>query len=114
MRAKFGADSLGPYAGSLSKYGERVVLRILDKDNAFISLDLLGMSDNARAVIRLEELSPTYGAERRRLLVFADNRQDAAFFAPFFERTARDQGQRGSCRHSMAASSRRRRSPSVR
>lgn len=34
-----------------SRAGERVVLRILDKDNAFISLDLLGMSDNARAVI---------------------------------------------------------------
>ena len=27
----------------------------------------------------------------RNLLVFADSRQDAAFFAPFFERTARDQ-----------------------
>lgn len=27
----------------------------------------------------------------RNLLVFADNRQDAAFFAPFFERTSRDQ-----------------------
>lgn len=27
----------------------------------------------------------------RNLLVFADNRQDAAFFAPYFERTARDQ-----------------------
>lgn len=34
-----------------SRAGERVVLRILDKDNAFISLDLLGMSDNARTVI---------------------------------------------------------------
>jgi ATP-dependent helicase YprA (DUF1998 family) len=30
----------------------------------------------------------------RTLLVFADNRQDAAFFAPFFERTARDQALR--------------------
>jgi len=30
----------------------------------------------------------------RNLLVFADNRQDAAFFAPFFERTARDQALR--------------------
>lgn len=27
----------------------------------------------------------------RRLLVFSDSRQDAAFFAPFFERTSRDQ-----------------------
>jgi len=34
-----------------SRAGERVVLRILDKDNAFISLDLLGMSENARTVI---------------------------------------------------------------
>ncbi len=30
----------------------------------------------------------------RNLLVFADNRQDAAFFAPFFERTARNQALR--------------------
>ena len=31
----------------------------------------------------------------RNLLVFSDNRQDAAFFAPFFERTSRDQALRG-------------------
>ncbi|MDA9478896.1 hypothetical protein XI03_31295 [Bradyrhizobium sp. CCBAU 65884] len=30
----------------------------------------------------------------RNLLVFSDNRQDAAFFAPFFERTSRDQALR--------------------
>ncbi|MFC4292831.1 type II secretion system ATPase GspE [Sphingorhabdus arenilitoris] len=34
-----------------SSAGERVVMRILDKDNSFISLDLLGMSDNARQVM---------------------------------------------------------------
>lgn len=33
-----------------SRAGERVVLRILDKDHAFISLDLLGMSENARSM----------------------------------------------------------------
>ena len=31
----------------------------------------------------------------RNLLAFSDNRQDAAFFAPFFERTSRDQALRG-------------------
>lgn len=31
----------------------------------------------------------------RNLLVFSDNRQDAAFFAPFFERTSREQAIRG-------------------
>ena len=35
-----------------------------------------------------EEQLPMKG---RNLLVFADSRQDAAFFAPFFERTSRDQ-----------------------
>jgi ATP-dependent helicase YprA (DUF1998 family) len=35
-----------------------------------------------------DELLPMNG---RRLLVYSDNRQDAAFFAPFFERTSRDQ-----------------------
>ena len=37
--------------------------------------------------------SPPMGG--RNLLVFSDNRQDAAFFAPFFERTSRDQAIRG-------------------
>lgn len=44
----------------------------------------------------LEALPPPQGRssdapmQGRNLLVFADNRQDAAFFAPFFERTSRD------------------------
>ncbi|MCY4207195.1 MAG: helicase-related protein [Roseovarius sp.] len=48
----------------------------------------------------LEALPPLHGRsseapmQGRNLLVFADNRQDAAFFAPFFERTARDQALR--------------------
>ena len=45
----------------------------------------------------LEALPPPAGRSSqapmkgRNLLVFADSRQDAAFFAPFFERTSRDQ-----------------------
>ena len=35
--------------------------------------------------------APDAPMKGRNLLVFADSRQDAAFFAPFFERTARDQ-----------------------
>ncbi len=48
----------------------------------------------------LEALPPSQGRsseapmQGRNLLVFADNRQNAAFFAPFFERTARDQALR--------------------
>lgn len=34
-----------------SRAGERVVMRILDKENAGISLDLLGMSDDALAIL---------------------------------------------------------------
>ncbi|MBL0924043.1 MAG: type II secretion system ATPase GspE [Sphingomonadaceae bacterium] len=34
-----------------SRAGERVVMRILDKDNAGISLDLLGMSDDALTIL---------------------------------------------------------------
>ncbi|MFA1626880.1 DEAD/DEAH box helicase [Rhizobium mongolense] len=37
----------------------------------------------------------------RRLLVFSDNRQDAAFFAPFFERTSRDQAIRAAIHSSL-------------
>jgi hypothetical protein len=48
----------------------------------------------------LEALPPPPDREQdapmggRNLLVFSDNRQDAAFFAPFFERTSRDQALR--------------------
>lgn len=48
----------------------------------------------------LEALPPPSGRDAqapmkgRNLLVFADSRQDAAFFAPFFERTSRDQAVR--------------------
>ncbi|MCY4195304.1 MAG: DEAD/DEAH box helicase [Rhodobacteraceae bacterium] len=37
----------------------------------------------------------------RNLLVFADNRQDAAFFAPLFERTSRDQAIRAAMFHTL-------------
>jgi hypothetical protein len=49
------------------------------------------------AQVLIEALPPAPGhapdapMKGRNLLVFADSRQDAAFFAPFFERTARDQ-----------------------
>lgn len=39
----------------------------------------------------------------RNLLVFADSRQDAAFFAPFFERTSRDQAIRSAIVKSLDA-----------
>ncbi|KOF13187.1 hypothetical protein AC244_32100 [Ensifer adhaerens] len=40
----------------------------------------------------------------RNLLVFSDNRQDAAFFAPFFERTSREQAIRGAILRVVEAS----------
>ncbi|MCY4543476.1 MAG: DEAD/DEAH box helicase, partial [Rhodobacteraceae bacterium] len=56
--------------------------------------------DDALATVATQELIEAIPApagrsteapmKGRNLLVFADNRQDAAFFAPFFERTARD------------------------
>ena len=42
----------------------------------------------------------------RNLLVFSDNRQDAAFFAPFFERTSREQAIRAAILRAVAASGR--------
>ncbi|MFN3725976.1 MAG: DEAD/DEAH box helicase [Allosphingosinicella sp.] len=57
--------------------------------------------DDAYAAVATQQLIEALPAQRtegeplpmegRRLLVFSDNRQDAAFFAPFFERTNRDQ-----------------------
>lgn len=49
------------------------------------------------------ELPPMAG---RNLLVFSDNRQDAAFFAPFFERTSREQAIRGAILEEVEASGR--------
>jgi len=42
----------------------------------------------------------------RNLLVFSDNRQDAAFFAPFFERTSREQAIRGAILATVEANGR--------
>ena len=56
----------------------------------------------------LEALPPRLGAtaetpmQGRNLLVFADNRQDAAFFAPYFERTALDQAIRAATVQTLA------------
>jgi ATP-dependent helicase YprA (DUF1998 family) len=60
--------------------------------------------DDAYAAVATQQLVeslPPHGEpgeplpmEGRRLLAFSDNRQDAAFFAPFFERTNRDQAVR--------------------
>lgn len=45
--------------------------------------------------------SPPMGG--RNLLTFSDNRQDAAFFAPFFERTSRDQAVRSAVLRTVEA-----------
>lgn len=60
--------------------------------------------DDALAAVAAQELLESLPKPRdraqdapmggRNLLVFSDNRQDAAFFAPFFERTSRDQAVR--------------------
>ncbi len=48
--------------------------------------------------------SPPMGG--RNLLVFSDNRQDAAFFAPFFERTSREQAVRSAILRAIEQSGR--------
>jgi hypothetical protein len=56
----------------------------------------------------LESLPPDPTADEarpmdgRKMLVFSDNRQDAAFFAPFFERTSRDQAIRAAISRAVA------------
>lgn len=59
--------------------------------------------DDALAAVAAQQLLEALPARRdgeprpmegRKILVFSDNRQDAAFFAPFFERTSRDQAVR--------------------
>lgn len=65
---------------------------------------LINPGDDALASVTAQSLiealpepvnrSPDAPMKGRNLLVFADNRQDAAFFAPFFERTSRDQALR--------------------
>ena len=67
-------------------------------------ISLLHPGDDALAAVVAQELLESLPKPRdraqdapmggRNLLVFSDNRQDAAFFAPFFERTSRDQALR--------------------
>ena len=51
------------------------------------------------ADLNIDEPRPMDG---RKMLVFSDNRQDAAFFAPFFERTSRDQAIRAAIAKAVA------------
>lgn len=67
-------------------------------------ISLLHPGDDALAAVAAQELLESLPKPKdreqdapmggRNLLVFSDNRQDAAFFAPFFERTSRDQAVR--------------------
>ena len=59
-------------------------------------LEALPKNDNGQ--------SPPMGG--RNLLVFSDNRQDAAFFAPFFERTSREQALRAAILRTVEAGGR--------
>lgn len=52
------------------------------------------------------KLSEDHPMKARNLLVFSDNRQDAAFFAPFFERTSREQAIRAAILATVEASGR--------
>jgi hypothetical protein len=75
-------------------------------------VSLLHPGDDAIAAVAaqhlLEALPPDLAAEEaqpmdgRKMLVFSDNRQDAAFFAPFFERTSRDQAIRAAISKAVA------------
>jgi superfamily II DNA/RNA helicase len=74
-------------------------------------LTLINPGDDALASVAAQALiealpEPQYRTsdapmKGRNLLVFADNRQDAAFFAPFFERTSRDQALRAAMVQSL-------------
>ena len=57
-------------------------------DDAFGAVTIQQLMEQMPPAPEQDELLPMDG---RRLLLFSDNRQDAAFFAPFFERTSRDQ-----------------------
>lgn len=56
-------------------------------DQAFVAVAAQQLIE---ALPRQAEPGEPLPVEGRRTIVFSDNRQDAAFFAPFFERTSRD------------------------
>lgn len=57
-------------------------------DDALAAVAAQNLLEALPAKTKIDGLRPMQG---RKLLVFSDNRQDAAFFAPFFERTSTEQ-----------------------
>ena len=83
-----------PYCGYHGGHFAEPVTSIYPGDDALASVA-------AQTLLEALPTSPKHKDEQlpmkgRNLLVFADSRQDAAFFAPFFERASRDQAIRAS------------------
>ena len=64
------------------------ISRISPGDDALASVTAQVLLESLPEPKDRDSTFPMYG---RNLMVFSDNRQDAAFFAPYFERTSRDQ-----------------------
>ena len=78
-----------PYCGYTGGYFAEPVTTIYPGDDALASISAQTLLEALPPPSRHDdEQLPMKG---RNLLVFADSRQDAAFFAPFFERASRDQ-----------------------
>ena len=83
-----------PYCGYRGGHFAEPVTPIYPGDDALASVAAQTLLEALPASHKHEdEQLPMKG---RNLLVFADSRQDAAFFAPFFERASRDQAIRSS------------------
>ena len=77
-----------PYCGYSGGHFAEPVTTIYPGDDALASVSAQTLLEALPPPKHDEEQLPMKG---RNLLVFADSRQDAAFFAPFFERASRDQ-----------------------
>ena len=76
------------YCGYRGGYFAEPLTTIYPGDDALASVTAQTLLESLPPPVQHDEQLPMKG---RNLLVFADSRQDAAFFAPFFERASRDQ-----------------------
>ena len=93
-----------PACGYRARGAPEVLTRLSPGDHAMAAVVA---QETLEALCRsVRSMARTRPLDGRRLLVFSDNRQDAAFFAPYFERTSLEVAVRGGVHAACAESSR--------
>jgi hypothetical protein len=88
-----------PACGARTQKFPEIISRMYPGDDALSAV----VSQQAIEALSPKSLDEAAPMEGRQLLVFSDNRQDAAFFAPYFEQSTRDLALRSAIRQSVRA-----------